>query len=205
MTSPGPLPCVTGRGVFLRIKLQVNGLYVGDLGRLRSRQCDRDEPRAVGRFLGRSRCRFQSEHEDFCQHGVPPWFACCFVGGVALAVQIVGESERYGPLNCQTRYPDRTFAKLMGGRPSAKRTRCGSRSRACHLPGRSPARDRARLGPSADAITATLAPAGRTPTVLERDGGLGSSTVAMIRVFSMVIVRARAWAAVTYGIRYDFT
>src|SRR5262249_21034822 len=72
---------------------------VGDLGRLRSRgQCDRDEPRAVGRFLGRSRCRFQSEHEDFCQHGVPPWFAlCCFVGGVGLAVQIVGVSERDGP------------------------------------------------------------------------------------------------------------
>ena len=68
--------------------MRVNGLYVGDLGRLRRR--DRDEPRAVGRFLGRSRCRFQSEHEDFCQHGTASMVGPrCFDVGIALQVQLV--------------------------------------------------------------------------------------------------------------------
>jgi hypothetical protein len=58
----------TGRWAFFLGPWPVPRILCG-LGRLHSRQPDRDEPRAGGHFLGRPRCRFQPEHEDFCQHG----------------------------------------------------------------------------------------------------------------------------------------
>ena len=59
------------------------------LGRLRSRQRDRDEPRGRGCLFGCPRCCFKPQHKDFCQHGLAPWLLWRFVGGVALAVQPV--------------------------------------------------------------------------------------------------------------------
>jgi len=44
-------------------------LPVEGLRRLRCRQRDWDEPRTGGYGLGRPRCRFQPEHEDFREHG----------------------------------------------------------------------------------------------------------------------------------------
>src|SRR5215471_6404814 len=45
-----------------------------------------------GCLIGCTRCFFKPQHKDFRQHGRAPWLLWRFVGGVALAVQIVGSS-----------------------------------------------------------------------------------------------------------------